>query len=316
MENTENTHDNLIQKIIFKHFGKNAEKIERMTTGLANEVYSVWVANSDYIIRMNQRESIKGSGKYIPLFKSIGIKVPELIVEDYSKELIPFNYQILNKIDGVDIKKVITTLSDEQLQNIAKEITNIIKKLVNISTNGLFGNIGITEEKLEPSLNKVVEKMLVKIKERNAKTKVIKKEYLEIFEKILIKYEKYFQNAESKFYFDDMSSKNVIIHDGKFNGIVDLDEVAYGDFLESIGRIKASWYGTKYGEYYTKAIMDNLNLNDEQRKIVTMWALLNVIWWQSELGIKFNQNSSTNINPKKVERNNIRIDGLIKELDL
>ena len=312
----ENIHENLIQKIIFKHFGKNAEKIERMRVGLANEVYSVQVNGSDYIVRMNERESIKGSGKYIPLFKSLGIKIPELIIEDYSKELISYNYQILNKIKGVDIKKVIATLPEEQLQNIAKEIADIIKKLINVPTNGLFGYVGITEEKLEPSLNVVVEKMLNKIKERNAKTGVVKKEYIEIFEKILVKYEKYFRNVKSEFYFDDMSSKNVIIHNGKFNGIVDLDGVAYGDFLESIGRIKASWYGTKYGEYYTNAVMDSLNLNEEQRKIVIMWALLNVTWWQSELGIQFNQNSSINIDPKKVQRNNVRIDGLIKELSL
>ena len=74
-----------------------------------------------------------------------------------------------------------------------------------------------------------------------------------------------------------------------------------------VGRIKASWYGTKYGNFYTNAVMDNLNLDDNQRKMVTVWALLNRIWWQSEIGIQFNKNTSTNIDSGKVKKGNMVI---------
>ena len=312
----ENTHDNLIKEIILKHFKKNAEKIERMTLGLDNEVFSVQVDDLNYIVRLNKRESLKGSSKYIPIFKSEDIKVPEIIAEDYSKELIPYNWQILSKIEGVDIDKVISILNEEQLKSIAEKIADIIKKLIVLPTNGLFGYVGVNEEKCEKSLNKFLETMLIKIKERNLKTKVLKKEYIKIFEKILKKYETYFTDSQSQFYFDDMSSKNVMIFDGKFNGLVDLDGVSYGDFLDVVGRIKASWYGTKYGNFYTNAVMDNLNLDDNQRKMVTVWALLNRIWWQSEIGIQFNKNTSTNIDSGKVKKGNMVINELIKELDL
>lgn len=316
MENPEETHDNLIQKIIFKHFSKNAEKIERMKTGIDNEVYFVQIENVDYVVRMNTRESIKGSSINIPLFKSKGIKVPEIIVEDYSKELIPYNWQILSKIEGVDIGGIISSLTEEQLQEIANEIAAIIKKLITIPTNGSFGTIRIGDNRIEASLNKVVEKMLLKIKERSIKTGVVKQKYIEVFEEILKEYELYFKNAPSQFYFDDMASKNVMIHDGKFNGLVDLDMVSYGDFLELVGIIKTSWYGTKYGDYYTNAVMDNLNLNSEQRRMVIVWALLNRIYWQSEIGIQFNKNTSANIDQNKVEAGNKVIDGLIAELNL
>ena len=183
----ENIDDNLIKKIIFKHFKKNAEGIEKMTIGLDNDVYSATVENNNYIVRLNKRESLKGSSKYIPIFKSKGIKVPEIIAEDYSKEFIPYNWQILNKIEGVDIDKIISTLNEEQLKDIAQEIANIIKKLITLPTNGLFGFVGVNEEKLESSLNKVLEKMLIKIKERNFKTEVLKEEYIEILEYNLIR---------------------------------------------------------------------------------------------------------------------------------
>ena len=139
---------------------------------------------------------------------------------------------------------------------------------------------------------------------------------LELFEKIIATFSDYFNTSPSQFYFDDMSSKNVLIHLGKFNGLVDLDGVSYGDYLEWIGRIKGSWYGTDYGNYYAHAVMDNLDLNEQQRKIVCMWAILNKIQWQSEIWVQFNQNTSPIIDAERVEKGNKTIEALMQELSI
>ena len=48
-----------------------------------------------------------GSHNHIPIFKSKGIRVPDILAEDYSKISIPFAYQALTKIEGRDIVDVI-----------------------------------------------------------------------------------------------------------------------------------------------------------------------------------------------------------------
>ena len=313
-DNNIESHENLVKEVVFGHFGKYPEAIERMKVGMDNEVYSVDLGDQKYIVRLNQRESLKGSSKNIPLFQSKGIKVPEIIAEDYSKSTSPYNWQILARLEGTDIDKVILTLSEEQLDAIAKEIAGIEKKLVTLPTNGMYGWVGLNDKKLKSTLTEEVEEMLATIKSRNKKTGAVKEEYIELFAKVLEKYKNYFNSAPSQFYFDDMSSKNVMIHEGKFSGLVDLDGVAYGDPLEGIGRIKASWYGTTYGDYYANAVMDALELSDKQREAVTMWALLNRIYWQAEIGVQFNQNSSLEVDPKRVESGNIVIEGLANEL--
>lgn len=309
-------HTEIVKQISLKHFNKEPVQIERMKTGIDNEVYSVKVGTSDYIFRLNKKESIRGSGFYIPIFKSKGIKVPDIIAEDYSKETIPYNYQILAKLKGADIDQVINSLSDEELKDIANEIATIVKKLITLPTNNKFGYAGIGREKFRLTWTEVMEEMLRTIKDRTAKTGTVKSEYIDVFQKVLNKYGLYFSKIPSQFYFDDMSSKNVIINEGKFNGLVDLDGVAYGDYLEGIGRIKASWYGTKYGDVYSQAVMDSLGLNQEQREIVDVYALLNRISWLSEIGIQFNQNTSGVVDIKRVKSANLIIDGLIKELNL
>lgn len=88
-----------------------------------------------------------------------------------------------------------------------------------------------------------------------------------------------------------------------------------GDPLETIGSIKASWFGTVYGDIYTKSIEDGLWLNAEQRKMVTAYAILNRTLWLSEIWIKFNENTTSEIDWKKVEENKNIINNLYEELE-
>ena len=79
-----------------------------------------------------------GSHNHIPVFRSKGISVPEILAEDYSKTLVPLAYQIVSKIEGRDIKDVIDTLSDEQLRAIGGEIANVFIQLRDVPNNGKF----------------------------------------------------------------------------------------------------------------------------------------------------------------------------------
>jgi aminoglycoside phosphotransferase (APT) family kinase protein len=112
-------------------------------------------------------------------------------------------------------------------------------------------------------------------------------------------YQAYFSSIKPTTYYGDICSKNVMIHQGVFSGLVDLDGLTQGDPLEAIGRIKLSWLGTRHGEIYSTAIMDELGLNQEQRNLVTMYALLNQISWACENGIQFNQNTKAVIDKEK-----------------
>lgn len=306
-----------IKNISLKEFNQNPDKVERITSGLQNEVYAVRVKDKDYIFRLNKKpEPLQGSSKYIPVFKSLGIKVPDIVVENYSNDISQYNYQIQTLLKGAEINDVIEGLTKDQLESIAFEIANIAKKLLQQPTNGKYGYVGVSESKLKLSWNEYIKEMLETIKDRTSKTKVVDSKYIEIFEGIMQKYSDYFSNVPSQFYFDDMNSKNVIIDNGVFNGIVDLDVVSYGDYLEGIGKIKASWYGTEYGDIYTNAVMKDLSLSEEQRKMVTVYALLNRIYWLSENGVQFNQNTSADIDLEKVRESKVIIDDLIKELNV
>ncbi len=304
-----------IIKVFTCKFGIQPKFITPMTTGLANEVYMVNYQNKEAIIRLNKNSSpLKGSSHFIPLFKAQGIRVPEIIFEDYSKKLVPYYYQILTKLPGTDIKNVVHKLSTPQLKSIAKELALIIKKLRRLPTSGKYGYRESTVSGLSSSWTLVMRKMIQEIRQRGKKNHLIDTKIDDLLNILWNEYKPYFNSVPSIFYYDDMSSKNVMIEKGKFTGLVDVDGVVYGDYLEAIGRIKASWYGTKYGALYAEAVMKELRLNNKQREMVTVYAILNRIFWLSRMGGNFNLHTPKTINKQKVTQSKKIIHALYAEL--
>lgn len=297
-----------IQRVCETEFGQRPLKITRKTIGICNEVYELHYETNSYILRMNkEKEWIYGTHKFLPLFQRLNIKVPTLISEDYSKTKFPFCYQIQTKIAGKDLLIVFEELSPSDLKAVAREISLIFDKFNTLPYQKNFGGLtGLNEDHTE-SLLAVIESRRKGIYQGNSSTKVIDKEVAEIHAALIEDCREYLLSVRPKLYYDDMSSKNVMIHNGKFNGLVDLDFLMKGDYLEGIGGIVAGWYGTESGQIYINEIFKLQKLDEFQQKIVKAYAIFHLILWTSEEGVKFNSNSTGEINWSNVEKKKRKI---------
>lgn len=306
----------MINLIIAYHFNQTPTFIRRITIGICNEVYRVGLADKEVIVRLNsEAKFLMGSHDHIPKFKLLNIKVPDILAEDYSNTRIPFCYQIQNKIEGEDLGNVIENLTDRQLKLLAKEVAIIFNKVKTIPTNGQYGVIwGGGDNDISSSWTERMKIWIEESLQRGKKTEIMDDELSIVADQLYIKYKPYFDSVKPVTYYGDICSKNIMMLDGHFNGLVDLDGLTQGDPLEAIGRIKLSWYGTNYGKIYTDAIMDMLSLTDAERKLVTMYALLNQISWTCENGIQFNQNTKPIVNEEKKHKDKVLIQHLINEI--
>lgn len=308
------TLESSINIIIKQHFHEQATSITRFTTGICNEVFAVTLSQQTVVLRLNKDDTqMRGSEKYIPLFKTHGITVPTILFSDYSKQLVLYSYQITTHLPGEDLGRVITELSQPQLSAIAKEVAHVFKTLAPLPTNGLYGYVYGDDTKLKNSWIEIVQHMANLISEQGSKTGTLNAEWRDRAQTLVADNQSYFASVQSKFYYDDISSKNILIHNGKFSGLVDLDGVAYGDYLEAIGRIYASWYGTDYGKFYSEQVMIACGLSANERQKVVMYALLDRMEWLTENGIQFNQNTSTTVDWDQVKVDTIAIEGLWAE---
>ena len=312
----EPSHEEMIEVVIKLHFQQSPRFIKRIAIGICNEVYEAGLRTEDVIVRLSPyNKFLMGSHEHIPQFKALGIKVPDILAEDYSRNEIPFSYQIQNKLPGQDLGEVIESLSNQQLEILAKEVVNIFNKVKTIPPSNKFGVIwGGDDHEISDTWT---ERMLIWIeesKERGHSTRVMDEGMETLAKNLYERYKFYFSSIKATTYYGDICSKNVMIHNGEFSGLVDLDGLTQGDPLEAIGRIKLSWYGTRHGNVYTNAVMDELELNLEQRKLVTMYAILNKISWACENGIQFNQNTKAEVDQERARKDKEIIRKLSAEL--
>ncbi len=311
-------YEQFAEKIIAFHFNQMPKYIKRITIGICNEVYDVGLGDQEIIIRLSMQDKyLMGSHDHITKLKALGIKVPEILAEDYSKTKFPFSYQIQSKIEGHDLGCVIETLADEQLMLLAKEIVNIFNKIKTIPSSNKFGVIwGGGNNDVSDTWT---ERMRIWIDEslgRGYNTGIMNDDIADLADGLYYEYQSYFDQVKPTTYFGDICSKNVMITNGAFSGLVDLDGLTQGDPLEAIGRIKLSWYGTHHGKVYTDAIMDEMQLDAIQRKIVTVYSLLNQISWMCENGIQFNQNTKPVVDRNKELADKKIIDALAAEFKI
>lgn len=314
----EQSHEGMIHLVMVSLFNQPPKYIRRIAIGICNEVYRVGLEKDEVIVRLSPQDRfLMGSHDHIPKFKALGIRVPDILAEDYSKNLIPFSYQVLSKIEGEDLGQVIEKLSDRQLQDLAKEVSNIFEKVRTIPSSDKFGVIwGGGDDEISDTWTERMEIWVEESKQRGLSTGVMDDEIAAIAENLYKRYQSYFSSINPTTYYGDICSKNIMINKGVFSGLVDLDGLTQGDPLEAIGRIKLSWYGTHHGKIYSTAVMDALDLDQEQRNLATMYALLNQISWACENGIQFNQNTKAVVDREKMHKDKDIIKKLADELNI
>ncbi|HDY2647706.1 TPA: phosphotransferase [Legionella pneumophila] len=293
----------MINIIAEHHFAELPKKINRITIGICNEVYRIALDDHDVIIRLSTSDKyLRGSEIHIPEFKQLGIKVPDILASDYSQTRIPLCYQIQSKIEGQDLGVVIESLNQTQLMGLAREIATIFRKVKTLPVTTQFGVIWGGDNDVSDSWSERMKLWIQESIEHGRLTGIMNQQFEGIAKDLYCNYETYFDSIKPTMYYGDICSKNIMINQGVFNGLVDLDGLTQGDPLEALSRIKLSWYGTSHGEFYYNALIKELELTQSEQQLITVYALLNQLSWMCENGIQFNQNTKPIVNWEKAER--------------
>src|ERR1700722_6031071 len=190
----EQSHEEMIQLVMTSRFNQRTKYIYRIAIGICNEVYRVGLEKEEVIARLSPYDRfLMGSHDHIPKFKALGIRVPDILAEDYSKNLIPFSYQILSKIEGEDLGQVIEKLSDRQLQDLSKEIATIFEKVSAVPSSDKFGVIwGGGDDEISDTWTERMEIWVEESKQRGLSTGVMDDEMVGIAENLYERYQAYF----------------------------------------------------------------------------------------------------------------------------
>ena len=113
--------------------------------------------------------------------------------------------------------------------------------------------------------------------------------YVERVEFILSNFENYFKNIHPIPFLDDLTTKNVIIANGSVSGIVDTDQVCFGDSMFTISLTNQAILSRGADTDYIEYLLSAMNADSEKRIIMKVYSILFCLIFMSELGQVFNK---------------------------
>jgi hypothetical protein len=302
--------ERVANNITVRHFGPKAVKISRFTTGLSHYVYDVSVNNGiSCVLRVARpkRHSEFNRGMYWhSKIENLGLPLPEMFATGVSKG---HPYALYQRLEGDDLENVYSSLSFQALKEIAWTLTGFQVKVAKLGIKH-FERTYPWIEVLEAIVNRSECEIL--------SHKLCSPEYIPKVRARLTSYETYFATLKPKAFLYDLNVRNIIINGEKVSGIIDVDDVWYGDPLLAVGRGKTILLAMRQNTILIDHWCKFLKLSSLQLDIVDFYALLYCLRFMGTIGTKLNGNPSIQTDPNNARLFEHLVDHFLeaKELSL
>lgn len=290
--------ENMISEICLECFSQKPGTIERFTIGQGNFVYMVECAGNKYVFRCSSESGAYENTIYwLEKLSAIDIPVPKVIAKGKYEE---YEYLLLTYLEGKDIGLVYLQLTDDDKRAIAKEIVKIQNQAAVLEPEDPGADWSWTAE---------IDDMLERAKRRIAQNGFFEVEKVERLQREMAQLDEYFANVQPTVYLDDISSKNLLIHDGRISGIIDIDWIGMGDKLTYVALTNMALLNMEYDTDYVRYILEEMRLNDVEKKAFLFYTLMYCVDFMGERGTQF-LDKRIEVNEQIIERLNSIYDKL------
>ncbi|MDR3478977.1 MAG: aminoglycoside phosphotransferase family protein [Gammaproteobacteria bacterium] len=282
----------------------------RMTTGDQYFVFAITTTRAEYVIRMTDAQhkknfisAIDWQKKLIPL----GIPLAKFIHADLEGQYSPFPALLMMRLPGDDLCNIYSDLSASDKNNLAKEMVKI-QSATDLLPDGLgYGILSsydhITEDKswYDFLINRL--RLFLDIIKKNA-----------VFDPGLVMeviakaqdIEEELRKIRARPFLWDASERNVIVYQGKISGIVDVDDMCFGDPLFVIAltytALENEGYDTLYPDYWA----ENLQLDESAQRRLAFYRLFYAI-------VFMRKHSMTTTNNQKINFDTLRLKAIFQQ---
>lgn len=266
----------IISDIFLSCIHLNPQRVHRCAVGIANQVFVVECDNGKYILRCStDDDAYADTIQWLTSLSILNIPVPKVLhYGKYEK----YAFLILNFIEGSDFGLVYPSLSKSQKKKIAKDVMDVQRKVSHLQLN----HIDATWSWFS-FLDDILERADVRITQNgyfdNNKVRQLKSQIHHL--------DDYFSNISPIAYLDDISTKNLLIHDGQMSGIIDIDWMGVGDSLTFIALTYVALANMDYETDYVDYLLEEKGCSDLERKAFLFYCLVYCVDFMGERGMQF-----------------------------
>jgi len=258
--------EEIASSVVCSMTGEKVLQISRMITGDQHFVYDIITNENKYVIRMTdigQKNKFISAIYWQEMLLPIGVPLAKFIAADLEDAFSPFPALLMMRLPGNDLCNVYLSLTDNDKYHLANEMVNI-QAMTNQLPDGPSYGIADSYERITKDkswYDFLVQKihLFAEIIRQTAFFNSIEIEKVLDTAKNL---EDDLREVRARPFLWDATERNVIVHNAKISGIVDVDEICFGDPLFVLGltytALENEGYDTLYCDYWGEALrLDN-----------------------------------------------------------
>lgn len=263
--------EQVASSVVASMTGEKVISASRMPTGDQNFVFAVNTTDSEYVIRMtdvNHKQKFIAAVYWQQMLLPLGVPLAEFIKIDLDGKYSQFPSLLMRRLLGDDLVNVYPNLTDADKRDLASEIIQIQDLTKTMPEGPGFGITDSYEHAHEfKTWYDFLMQRLLYFKDVVTENKAFDPDKITKVISIAETMKEELSSIPSTPFLWDASERNVLIHDGKITGIVDVDELCFGDPLFVIALTSASLelegLDTVYTDYWAELL--HLDAKAQQR---------------------------------------------------
>lgn len=270
-------------------FSAAPQKVTRDTIGNAAYVYTAHVGGSEYVIKASgRRELILGAAYWLKKLQALALPVPRIIALQTASA--PY-YLIMPRLPGTDLGVVYDGLTAAQKRDLAREMVSYQNTVATIPAADGFGFLHSYDDarNKKASWADVVRADILRSGRRIARNGIFGADYARRVQSLLPRFRNYFATVQPRAFFDDATTKNVLVCGGHITGIIDLDWLCFGDRLFALALTQMALIAMRADTLYTDEWKNLERLSPTQNSALDFYVLVFCLNFMSEKGMRFNR---------------------------
>jgi aminoglycoside phosphotransferase (APT) family kinase protein len=263
--------ERIVSSIVYSMTGETVLSVKRMATGDQNFVYVVITAATEYVLRMtdfNFKYKFYAALAWQKMLLPLGVPLAEFINSDMEGKHSPYPSLLMMRLPGDDLINIYPHLTDVVKKNLASEMIKIQALCEKLPEGPGYGILNsYSDSAVEKSWYVFLTKRLALYEKHIAAAGIFNPTMAAQVLDLAKDMKENFNNIPPLPFLWDASERNVLVHQGKIAGIVDVDEVCFGDPLLVVALtstcLELEGLDTKYTDYWSAGL--HLNKLEKNR---------------------------------------------------
>lgn len=296
--------EEIAKEIFQRMYGEPAIGCFRYTASNQNYVYGIDTGKRQYVLRLTlpeKKELVLSALNLQSIMEGLDVPISKFIKEDLDGKHSPFLSLLMNRMPGQDIIHIYSQLNTVEKLQMAKQIYEIQKKTTGFMMGSGYGrsffyNNLPTNQTLFTTWSADIFQNIHYFIEKLHKTGLIhipnENKIYSIMDKLKANLDTVLPTA----FLRDIGERNVLVKQGRITGVIDIDDICFGDSLLVIALTHIALREKGYDTEYTDAWQNLLNLDSNAQDRLELYKIFYALSFLRLHGQKTTNNQDTHLN--------------------